>query len=114
MLAGAQNIINARPLTPVRASPDDCDAITPSSLLHHQSVKPTNPIGTLPSRESLVRNHCHVQERVDAFWRKWVQLYLHYLQKRHSQRILQKNFQVRDLVLLVDHPTARALGVIIL
>ena len=49
MIAGAQKIINARPLTPVKVSPDDCDAVTPSSLLHHQSVKPTNPIGALPS-----------------------------------------------------------------
>ena len=32
MLAGAQKIINSRPLTPVRASPDDCNAVTPSSL----------------------------------------------------------------------------------
>ena len=39
----------------------------------------------------------------------WVSIYLHYLQKRHKQRIKQKNFQVvGDLVLLMDHPTARA------
>ena len=36
-----------------------------------------------------------------------MQLYLHYLQKHHIQRILQKNFKVGDLVLLFDHPTAR-------
>ena len=35
MLAGAQKIINARHLTPIRTSPDDCDAITLSSLIHH-------------------------------------------------------------------------------
>ena len=34
-------------------------------------------------------------------------MYLHYLQKHHSQQILQKNFQLGDLVLLVGHPTAR-------
>ena len=107
MLAGAQKLINARPLTLVRARPDNCDAVTPSSLLHHQSVKPTNPIGALPSRESLLQNHRHVQERVDVFWQKWMQLYLHYLQKRHTQRILQKNFKIGDLVLLADHPTAQ-------
>ena len=72
MLAGAQKIINARPLTPVRANPDDCDAVTPSSLIHHHSVKPTNPIGALPTRESLLRNHRHVQDRVDVFWQKWM------------------------------------------
>ena len=43
------------------------------------------------------------------FWQKWMQLYLHYLQKCHSQRILQKNFKLGDLVLLSDHPTARGL-----
>ena len=36
-----------------------------------------------------------------------MQLYLHYLQKRHIQKILQKNFKVGDPVLLFDHPTAR-------
>ena len=35
-----------------------------------------------------------------------MQLYLHYLQKRHTQRLIQKNFEVGDLVLLCDHPTA--------
>ena len=33
--------------------------------------------------------------------------YLHYFQKRHIQKILQKNFKVGDLVLLFDHPTTR-------
>ena len=35
-------------------------------------------------------------------------MYLHYVQKRHRQRIKHKNFQVGDLVLLMDHPNARA------
>ena len=108
MLVGAQKIINARPLTPVRASIEDCDVISPSSMLHHYSVKPMNPVGTLPSRESLIRDHQNVQDRVDVFWEKWVSIYLHYFQTRHKQRIKQKNFQVGDLVLLMDHPTARA------
>ena len=57
MLAGVQKIINARPLTPVKASTDDCDAVAPSSLLHHQLDRPTNPIRTFPTRESLLRDH---------------------------------------------------------
>ena len=67
-----------------------------------------NHIGTLPSRESLIRDRQNVQDRVDVFWEKWASVCLHYLQKRHKQRIKQKNFQVGDLVLLIDHPTARA------
>ena len=31
---------------------------------------------------------------------------MHYLQKRHTQRMTQKKLQVRVLVLLSDHPTA--------
>ena len=107
MLAGAQKIINAKLLTPVKASIEDCDVITPSSLLHHHATRLMNPIGPLPSRESLIRDHRHVQDRVDVFWEKWVLMYLHYLQKRHRQRIKQKNFQVGNLVLLMDHPTTR-------
>ena len=106
MLTGAQKIINASPLTPVRANPDDCYAITPSSLIHHHSVKPTNPIGALPTRESLLINYHHVQDRMDIFWQKWMLLYLHYLQKRHTQRMTQNNFEVGDFVLLSSHPTA--------
>ena len=56
LLAGAQKIINAGPLIPVRASPYNCDAVTPSSLLHHQSVKPTNPIGALTTREPITKS----------------------------------------------------------
>ena len=106
MLAGAQKILNARPLTPIRAGPDDCDAVTPSSLIHHHSVKPTNPIGAFPSRESLLKNYRHVEERVDIFWNKWMLIYIHYLQKRHTERMTQNNLEVGNLVLLVDHPTA--------
>ena len=36
-----------------------------------------------------------------------MQLYMHYLQKRHAQRILQKKIEIGDLVLLSDEPTAR-------
>ena len=107
MLAGAQKILNARPLTPIRANPHDCDAVTPSSLIHHHSINPVNHIGALPSRESLLRNYRHVQDRVDIFWNKWLLMYMHYLQKRHAQRMTQKNLEVGNLVLIIDHPTPR-------
>ena len=107
MLTEAQKIINTRPLMLVRAGIEDCDVISPSSLLHHHSVKPMNPIGTLPSRENLIMDHQNVQERVYVFWGKWVSIYLHYLQKRHKQRIKQKNFLVGNLVLLMVDPSAR-------
>ena len=68
MLAGGQKIISTTHLTPVRADPNDCDAVTPSSLIHHHTVKPTNPIGALPTRESLLINYRQVQDRVDVFW----------------------------------------------
>ena len=104
MQAGAQKIINTRPLTPVRAIPDDCDAITPSSLLHHQSVKPTNPLWALSSCESPLKNHRHVQERVDIFWKEWMHLYMPYLQKRHAQRILQKNLRLETFFFCLTNP----------
>ena len=107
MLAGAQKILNARPLTPIRANPQDCDAITPSSLIHHHSINPVNPIGTLPARESLLVNYRQVQDRVDVFWQKWMLLYTQYLQKRHAQRMNKKNLKVGDLVLMIDKPTPR-------
>jgi hypothetical protein len=107
MLAGAQKILNARPLTPIRANPQDCDAITPSSLIHHHSTNPMNPIGALPTRESLLVNYRQVQERVDEFWQKWMLLYTQYLQKRHTQRMNNKNLEVGDLVLMMDKPTPR-------
>jgi hypothetical protein len=107
MLAGAQKILNARPLTPIRANPQDCDAITPSSLIHHHSTKPMNPIGALPTRDSLLMNHRHVQERVNEFWAKWMLLYTQYLQKRHTREKKERNLVVGDLVLMVDKPTPR-------
>ena len=107
MLAGAQKIINVRPLTPIRSSPDHCDAITPSSRIDNPSVKPTNPIGALPNCENLLINFRQVQDRVDMFWRKWMQVYLHYLQKCHSQRMTHKNFEIGNLVLLCNQPTVR-------
>ena len=67
MLAGAHKIINARSLTPVRASIEGYDVISPSSLLHHHSVKPMNPVGTLPSTESFISDHQNVRDRVDVF-----------------------------------------------
>jgi hypothetical protein len=107
MLAGAQKILNSRPLTPIGTDPQDCDALTPSSLIHHYSTDPVNPIGTLPTRESLLINHRQVQDRVDVFWQKWMLLYTQYLQKRDVRRTRKRNLKVGDLVLIVDKPTPR-------
>ena len=52
-------------------------------------------------------NYHHVQDRVDVFWNKWMLKYMHYLHKKHAQRMIQKNLEVGNLVLIVDHPTAR-------
>ena len=66
-----------------------------------------NPIGTLPTRESLLINHRQVQDRVDVFWQKWMLLYTQYLQKRDVRRTRKRNLKVGDLVLIVDKPTPR-------
>ena len=108
MLSGVQRILNARTLTDMSASIEDCEAISPSSLLHSNSTLPTKVIGVLLSRQNMLTVHSYVQHRVQIFWEKWLLLYLSHLQKRDKQTIERRNLRVGDLVLLTDHLTTRS------
>ena len=45
---------------------------------------------------------------MDDFWGKWLTLYLLYLQRRYQQTKQHTNFEIGDLVIIMDQSTAKS------
>ena len=107
-LCEAENIVNARPLTPVSMDPIDAEPLTPNHLLL------LSPGGFLQTgiwqetdRVSLKRwkQARHIAE---TFWKRWRTEYLPLLQSRPRTWTREKgNLKVGDIVLLVDAAVPR-------
>ena len=49
-----------------------------------------------------------VQYLADVFWRRWIRSYLPLLQERQKWTAVRRNFQVGDVVLMVDTSVPRS------
>ena len=101
-------MINCRPLTKLNDDPDDLSPLTPNHLLILSSGI-TIPPGNFDLGDMYRKRWRHVQHLANQFWRKWLRAYLPELQKRSKWSKPQKNFQIGDLVLILDELTPRYL-----
>ena len=94
--------MNSRPLTPISGDPDDLQAVTPwhliSGFLPQLFPEPHNPYVNLDH----LTHWRLVQGMRDHFWRRWATEYLNTLQQRYKWTKPTRNFQVDNLVLIVD------------
>ena len=107
LMCEVESIINGRPLTKVSDDPRDLEALTPNHLLLLRSGA-TVPPGTF-KREDLYsrRRWRQVQYLSDVFWRRWLKEYLPSLQERQKWGTSTTNFEVGDVVLVVDESSPR-------
>ncbi|XP_028404804.1 uncharacterized protein LOC114527371 [Dendronephthya gigantea] len=116
LMCEAESIVNSRPLTKVSDDPNDAEALTPNHLLLLRSG-PSFPPGMFTKEERYSRRRWRqIQYLADVFWRRWVKEYLPTLQKRQKWTKPRRNFQLGDIVLIVDENYPRcswALGRII-
>jgi hypothetical protein len=102
LMCEAESIVNSRPLTKVSDDPNDAEALTPNHLLLLRSG-PSFPPGIFTKEERYSRRRWRqIQYLADIFWRRWVKEYLPTLQKRQKWTKPRRNFQLGDIVLIVD------------
>ncbi|XP_014824793.1 PREDICTED: uncharacterized protein LOC106904820 [Poecilia mexicana] len=99
-------IINARPLMPVSADPDNPFILSPAMLLTQKSGVPPPP-GNFPEKDLFTRQWRQVQALANQFWTRWRREYLPTLQQRSKWTVPKRNLQIGDLVLLKDKQTPR-------
>ena len=66
LFAEAQCIINSRPLTAVSSNINDCNVITPNTLLN-STLDPTNPFGEPRDSQSLCRYLVMLSQKLMSF-----------------------------------------------
>ena len=102
-------IVNGRPITTVSDDHNDSEPLTPNHLLLLRSGADL-PLGHFTKTDLYVRKRWRrVQYLVDQFWIRWVREYLPLLQIRSKWITPQRNFEVDDVVLIVDEQSPRNL-----
>ena len=91
-------IINYRPITRVN---DDAEVLRPIDLLIplRPNSGPISVVGDQKSTEVVWRQ---AKNLVEQFWRKWIKLYVQYLQERSKWLKKETNVRVGDIVLVCD------------
>ena len=107
LMCEVESIVNGRPLTKVSDDPRDLEALTPNHLLLLRSGT-TLPPGVFRKEDVYSRRRWQqVQYLSDVFWRRWLREYLPSLQERQTWTRPTVNFEVGDLVLVVDENSPR-------
>ena len=98
-------ILNSRPLSTVSSEPHDLEPLTPNHLLLLKTM-PTLPPGVFQKSDIYAKRRWkQVQYMADLFWLRWTKEYLLLLQERQKWTGTKRNFNIGDVVLVVD-PTA--------
>ncbi len=106
LMAEVTAIINARPLLPVSADPEQPFILSPSVLLTQKTGVPP-PAGDFSDKDLYTKQWRQVQALANQFWTRWSREYLPCLQQRQKWTVPRRNLQVGDLVLLRDKQIAR-------
>ncbi len=98
LMAEVTAIINARPLLPVSADPEQPFILSPS--VQETGVPP--PPGDFSDKDLYTKQWRQVQALANQFWTRWSCEYLPCLQHRQKWTVPRRNLQVGDVVLLRD------------
>ncbi|XP_038588673.1 uncharacterized protein LOC119913337 [Micropterus salmoides] len=106
LMAEVTAIMNARPLLPVSADPENPFILSPSMLLTQKTGAPPPP-GEFSGKDLYTKQWRQVQALANQFWTRWSREYLPSLQHRQKWTVPRRNLEVGDLVLLRDKQTVR-------
>ena len=107
LMCEVESIVNGRLLTKVSDDPRDLEALTPNHLLLLPSGT-TLPPGIFSEEDVYSRRRWRqVQYLSEVFSRWWLKEYLPSLQERQKWTRLAVNFEVEDIVLIVDENSPR-------
>ncbi|XP_038565562.1 uncharacterized protein LOC119896143 [Micropterus salmoides] len=106
LMAEVTAIMNARPLLPVSADPENPFILSPSMLLTQKTGAPPPP-GEFSDKDLYTKQWRQVQALANQFLTRWNREYLPSLQHRQKWTVPRRNLEVGDLVLLRDKQTVR-------
>ena len=107
VLCEVEAIVNDRPITQLSDSYGDLEALTPNHLLLLKRT-PASPPGCFNKEDQYCsRRWRQVQYMANLFWKRWIREYLPLLQERQKWFRPQRNFNVGDIVLIVDERAPR-------
>ncbi|XP_061163684.1 uncharacterized protein LOC133172867 [Saccostrea echinata] len=99
--------VNDRPITKNTDQHCDLEPLTPNHLLLMKR-KPNLPPGVFDKTDVYHRRRWRqIQYMANLFWHRWVCEYLPLLQERRKWHNIKRNFQIGDVVLVVDSKAAR-------
>ena len=107
LLCEVESIINGRPLTKVSDDPREYHAVTPNHLL---LLRPNQclPPGLFNKGDQYSRRRWkQIQYLADIFWKRWTKEYIPALQARPKWHNVKRNFEISDVVLVVDQVMPR-------
>lgn len=107
LLCEVESIINDRPITTASNDPNDLEALTPNHLLL-MKTQPNIPPGVFSKEDIYTRRRWRqTQYMADLFWHRWIQEYLPLLQVRQKWTTVRRNFNLGDVVLIIDSSAPR-------
>lgn len=107
VMAEVESILNSRPLCKLSLDASDDEPLTPNHLILLRSNL-NMPPGVFQKTDIYGRRRWRqAQYLADMFWRRWLKEYLPTLQLRQKWTRASRNFEVGDLVLVVDDNTPR-------
>ena len=102
----AMLIINSRPLSPSNDPFEE--PLTPNHLVTMKPVQPVPPPSTFVKEDLYARKRWRrIQYLAEQFWCRWRREYLLNLSARQKWMIPRRNFQVGDVVVIVDDSVLR-------
>ena len=107
VLTEVEAIINSRPLTPVSVDPASNEPLTSNHLLL-VGRSPDLALEVFKREDNFVRRRWRqIHYLAHQFWIRWTREYLQTLQVCHKWTKLEKNYKVKDVVLLYNEHVPR-------
>ncbi|KAK0140261.1 TBC1 domain family member 8 [Merluccius polli] len=106
-LCEVESILNDRPITTVSTDPNDLEPLTPNHLLLLKA-KPLMPPALFCKDDIYSRKRWkQVQYIANLFWQRWIKEYLPLMQQRQKWTNTRRNFNINDVVVIVDETAPR-------
>ena len=106
-LCEVESILNDGPITTVSTDPNDLEPLTPNHLLQLKA-KLLMPPGLFCKDDIYSRKRWkQVQYIADLFWQRWIKEYLPLMQQRQKWTNTRRNFNINDVVVIVDDTAPR-------
>ena len=104
ILCEIEAILNCRPITKLSNNVEDWRVLSPISILTG-NLHPDSPVHVFNKGDMYRSNYKYVNAVAEQFWKRWLLMYVPWLQIRHKWCESSPNIRKGDLVLLLESVT---------